>query len=122
MDPPENYPIIAVSTGLRWLTEGVAWKRGWDFVYCVAAAFLPQKSDSLLKMENYSTYLLFFDRGVVLVDHVRSRDCTHSIVRYCAGIDEWFGMKIYFRIDKEIRPLHNNIFFQRRQCRAVTLP
>ena len=54
--------------------------------------------------------------------------CTYSIVskslrwRYSTGIDEWFGMKIYFRIDKEIRPLRNTVFFQRRQCRAVTLP
>ena len=42
-----------------------AWKRGWDFVYCVAATFLSQKSDSPPKMENYSKYLLFFYRGVV---------------------------------------------------------
>ena len=48
----------------------VAWKRGWDFVYCVAATFLHQKSNSPPKMENYSIYLLFFDCGAVLVDHV----------------------------------------------------
>ena len=40
MDPPENYPIIVVLAGLRWLTEVAAWKQGWDFVYCVAATFL----------------------------------------------------------------------------------
>ena len=70
MDPPESYPIIAVSAVLRWLTEVEAWKRGWDFVYCVATTFLHQKSGSPPKMENYSIYLLFFYRGVVLVDHV----------------------------------------------------
>ena len=48
----------------------VAWKRGWDFVYCVAATFLHQKSDSPPKMEKFSIYLLFFDPGVVLVDRV----------------------------------------------------
>ena len=35
-DPTKKYPIIAVSAGLRWLTEVLAWKSGWDFVYCLA--------------------------------------------------------------------------------------
>ena len=77
MDPPGKYPIIAVSTGLRWLTEILVWKRGWDFVSRVAATVLYQKSDSPPKVENYSIYLLFFDRGVVSVDHVAS----HVIAR-----------------------------------------
>ena len=50
MDSPENYPIIAVSADLRWLTEVLAWKRGWDFVYCVAATFLHQKSGELFNI------------------------------------------------------------------------
>ena len=70
MDPPGKYPIIAVSTGLRWLTEILACKRGWDSVSRVAATVLHQKSDSPPKVENYLIYLLFFDRGVVSVDHV----------------------------------------------------
>ena len=70
MDPPENYAIIAVSASLRWLTEVVAWKRGWDFVYCVAATFLHQRNGSPPKIDNYPIYLVFFDRGVVLVDPV----------------------------------------------------
>ena len=70
MDPPGKYPIIAVSTGLTWLTEILVWKRGCDFVSRVAATVLHQKSDSPPKVENYSIYLLFFDRGVVSVDHV----------------------------------------------------
>ena len=70
MDPPGKYPIIAVLTGLRWLTEILAWRRGRDFVSRVAATVLHQKSDSLSKVENYSIYLVFFDRGVVSVDHV----------------------------------------------------
>ena len=53
MDPPENYPKIAVSAGLRWRTEVVAWERGWDFVYCVVATFLHQKNGSPPKLENY---------------------------------------------------------------------
>ena len=35
-DPTKKYPITAVSTGLRWLTEALAWEPGWGFVYCVA--------------------------------------------------------------------------------------
>ena len=70
MDPPGKYPIIAVSMGLRWHTEILVWKRGWDFVSRVAATVLHEKSDSPPKVENYSIYLLFFDRGVVSVDHV----------------------------------------------------
>ena len=70
MDPPGKYPIIAVSTGLRWLIEILAWKRGWDFVFRVAATVLHQKSGSPPKLENVSIYLLFFNRGVVSVDHV----------------------------------------------------
>ena len=70
MDPPGKYPIIAVSAGLRQLIQVPAWKRGWDFVSRVAATVLHQKSDSPPKLENYSIYLLFFDRGVVSVDHV----------------------------------------------------
>ena len=131
MDPPEKYPIIAVSAGLRWLTEVVTWKRGSGFVYWVAAAFLHQKNRSSPKIENYSIYLLSVDRGVVLVDqvtgHVTARTVSWQVSkslrwRYCADIDGWFGMKIYFRIDKEIGPLRNNTFFQRRQSRAVTRP
>ena len=79
MDPPENYPIIAVSADLRWLTEVLAWKRGWDFVYCVAATILHQKSGKPPKMENYSIYVLFFDRGVVLIDHVTCHMTTRTI-------------------------------------------
>ena len=67
MDPPENYPIVVVLAGLRWLTEVVAWKRGWEFVYCIAATFLHQKSESPPKMEKFSIYFLFFDRGIALV-------------------------------------------------------
>ena len=78
MDPPENYPIIAVSADLKWLTEVLAWKRGWDF-YCVAATILHQKSGKPPKMENYSIYLLFFDRGVVLIDHVTCHMTTRTI-------------------------------------------
>ena len=70
MDPPGKYPIIAVSTCLRWLTEILARKRGRDSVSRVAATVLHQKSDSPPKVENYLIYLLFFDRGVVSVDHV----------------------------------------------------
>jgi len=70
MDPPGKYPIIAVSTGLRWLTEILAWKRGWDSVSHVAVIVLHQKSDSPPKVENYLIYLLFLDHGVVSVDHV----------------------------------------------------
>ena len=70
MDPPGKYPIITVSTGVRKLTEILAWKRGWDSVSRVAAAVLYQKSDNPPKVENYLMYLLFFDRGVVSVDHV----------------------------------------------------
>ena len=70
MDPPGKYPIIAISTGLRKFTEILAWKRGWDSVSRVAATVLYQKSDSPPKVENYLIYFLFFDRGVVSVDHV----------------------------------------------------
>ena len=70
MDPPGKYPKIAVSTGLRWLTEILAWKQGCDSVSRVATTVLHQKSDSPPKVENYLIYLLFFDRGVVSVDHV----------------------------------------------------
>ena len=79
MDPPEKYPIIAVSTGLRWLTEVPAWKRGWHFVSSVAAAVLHQKSDSPPKVKNYSIYLLFFDRGVVSLDHVTGHVITRTV-------------------------------------------
>ena len=80
MDPPGKYPIIVVSTCLRWLTEILAWKRGWDSVSRVAATVLHQKSDSPPKVENYLIYFLFFDRGVVSVDHVRGHviACTVS--------------------------------------------
>ena len=70
MDPTWKYPIIAVLAGIRWVTEILAWKRGWDFVSRVAAIVLLQKSDCPIKVENYSIYLLFFDRGVVSVDHM----------------------------------------------------
>ena len=70
MEPPGKYPIIVVSTSLRWLTESLAWKRGWDSVSRVAATVLHQKRESPPKVENYVIYLLFFDRGVVSVDHV----------------------------------------------------
>ena len=70
LDPPGKYPLIAVSTGLRWLTEILAWKRGWDSVSRVSATVLRQKSDSPPKVENYLKYLLFFDHGVGTVDHV----------------------------------------------------
>jgi len=73
MEPPGKYPIITVSTGLRKLTEILAWKRGWDSVSRVAATVMYQKSDSPPKVENYLIYLLFFDRGVVSVDHVIAR-------------------------------------------------
>lgn len=111
MDPPENYPITAVSAGLRWLAKVVAWKRGWDFVYCDAATFLHQKSNSPPKMENYSIYLLFFDYEAVLVDHVTGHVTALTVSkslrwRYCADIDEWFGIKMNFRIDKGIRSQH----------------
>jgi len=43
MDPPGKYPIITVSTGLRKLTEILAWKRGWDSAPRVAATVLYQK-------------------------------------------------------------------------------
>jgi len=66
MDPPGKYPIIAVSTCLRWLTEILAWKRGWDSVSRVAATALHQKSDSPPKVENYSIYLLFHVTGHVI--------------------------------------------------------
>ena len=70
MDPPERYPIIAVSAGLRWLTEVPAWKRGWDFVSGVATAVQHLKSDSPPKVKNYSIHLSSFDNGVVSLDHV----------------------------------------------------
>ena len=70
MDPAGKHPIIAVSMGLRWLTEILARRRGRDFVSREAATVLHQKSDRPPKVENYSIYLLFFDRGVVSVDHV----------------------------------------------------
>ena len=92
MDPPGIYPIIAVSAGLRWLTKILVWRRGSSFVSRVAATVLHQKIDSSPKVENYSIYLLFFD-----LDILRRR--------YCANIDRWFGVKIYFRIDKEPRPI-----------------
>ena len=41
------------------------------------ATVLHQKSDCPTKVENYSIYLLFFDRGVVSVDHVTG----HGIAR-----------------------------------------
>ena len=70
MDPPGNYPIIAVSTGLWGLTEILAWKRGWDSVSRLATTVLHQKSDSPPKLENCLIYLLSLDRGAVSVDHV----------------------------------------------------
>ena len=82
MDPSEKYPIIAVLEGLRWPTEVVAWKRGWDVVYCVAATFLHQKSDSPPKMETFSIYLLSFDRGVVLVDHMTGHVTARILSRH----------------------------------------
>ena len=77
MDPPGKYPIIVVSRGLKWLTEILALKQGWDFVSRVAATVLHLKSDSPPKVENYSINLLFFDRGVVSSDNVRG----HAIAR-----------------------------------------
>jgi len=53
MEPPGKYPIIAVSTGFRWLTEILTCKRGWDSVSRVAATVLHQKSNSPPKVENY---------------------------------------------------------------------
>jgi len=70
MDPPGNYPIIAVSTGVRGLTEILAWKRGWDSVSRLVTTVLHQESDSPPKVVNCLIYLLFFDRGVVSVDYV----------------------------------------------------
>ena len=52
--------------------------------------------------ELFNAYLLFFDRGVVSVDHVTGhaiartyRDITNKILRrrYCVDIDGWFGVK-----------------------------
>ena len=70
MDPPEKNPIIAVLVGLRWLTEVLAWNRGWDFVSHAVATVLHQTSDSPPKVKNYSIFLLFFDCRVVSVDQV----------------------------------------------------
>ena len=75
-NPPGKYPIIAVSTGLRWLTEIL----GWDFDSRVATTVLHQKSDSPPKVENYSIYLLFFDRGVVSVDHVTGHVIARTVL------------------------------------------
>ena len=60
MEPPGNYPIIAVSTGVRGLTEILAWKRGWDSVSRVAATVLYQKSDSPPIVENYLIIIFAF--------------------------------------------------------------
>ena len=80
MDPPGKYPIIAVSTGLRWLTEILVWKRGWDFDSRAATTVLHQKSDSPPKVESYSIYLLFFDHGVVSVDHVTGHVIARTVL------------------------------------------
>lgn len=92
------------------LAEVLAWKRGWDFVYRVAATVLHQKSDSPPKMENYSIYLLFFFLwSRFSCSRVSIVTCTLLTMslrwRYCADIDGWFGVNIYFRIDKKITPL-----------------
>ena len=44
MDPPGKNPIIAVSAGLRWLTEVLAWKRGWDFVSRAVGDMISQEA------------------------------------------------------------------------------
>ena len=80
MDPPEKYPIIAVSTGLRKYTEVLAWKRGWDSVSRVAATVLYQKSVSPPKVENYLIYLFFFDRGDVSGDHVTGHVIARTVL------------------------------------------
>ena len=59
MDSPGKYPIIAVLAALRWLTEILAWKRGWDFVSRVAATILHQKSDCPTKVESYSVHICY---------------------------------------------------------------
>ena len=61
MDPPGKYPIITVSTGLRKLTEILAWKRGWDSVSRVAATVLYQ--NNLRSGSNFVSLGETFRRG-----------------------------------------------------------
>lgn len=136
--PTEQYQLWAQPRSIPYLqfqqveggslAEVLAWKRGWDFVYRVAATVLHQKSDSPPKMENYSIYLLFFFlRSRFSCSHVSIVTCTLLTMslrwRYCADIDGWFGVNIDKKNRQENNSTINNntIVFQCLQYRAVTL-